>query len=110
MSRDGRLLAVASVRDPAYGTGVLYPPIISDRSTHGAVYVYERRPTGWRLRQFIKPNSDVEQFPGFGSAVSLARNGKDLAVGAPGDSSNARGIDGDQADTSTPNRGAVWLY
>jgi hypothetical protein len=111
MSRDGRLLAAGSVRDPATGTGVLYPPIINgNTNTTGAVYVYERRPTGWRLRQFIKPNSDAVQFPGFGWAVSLSRNGKDLAVGAPGDASNARGIDGDQADTSAPDRGAVWLY
>ena len=111
MSRDGRFLAVASVRDPADGSGVLYPPIINgNHGTTGAVYVYDHRPTGWRLRQFIKPNSDAVQFPGFGSAVSLARNGKDLAVGAPGDPSNARGIDGDQADTSAPNRGALWLY
>jgi hypothetical protein len=110
MSRDGSLLAAGSVRDPAAGTGVLYPPILSDNSTHGAVYVYERRPTGWRLRQFIKPNSDAVQFPGFGSAVSLARNGKDLAVGAPGDPSNATGVDGDPSDTSAPDRGAVWLY
>lgn len=110
-SRDGRFLAVGSAGDNSLGTGVLYPPIgpyISN--VHGAVYVYERRPTSWRLRQFIKSNSDATNYLGFGTAVSLVRNGKDLAVGAPGDSSNALGIDGDQDDTSAPTRGAVWLY
>jgi hypothetical protein len=111
MSRDGRFLAAGSVRDPADGTGVLYPPIVNgNNGTTGAVYVYEHRPSGWRLRQFIKPNSAPLNVPVFGVAVSLARNGKDLAVGALGDPSNARGIDGDQADTSAPDRGAVWLY
>jgi hypothetical protein len=111
MSRDGRFLAVGSAGDNAAGTGVRYPPFFADGSgSQGAVYVYERRPTGWRLRQFIKPNPGATQFLGFGAAVSLARNGKDLAVGAPGDTSNALGIDGDQDDTSAPDRGAVWLY
>jgi hypothetical protein len=111
ISRDGRFLAVGSAGDNAAGTGVRYPPFFADGSgSQGAVYVYERRPTGWRLRQFIKPNPGATQFLGFGAAVSFARNGKDLAVGAPGDLSNALGIDGDQDDTSAPNRGAVWVY
>jgi hypothetical protein len=111
LSRDGRFLAVGSARDDAVGTGVRYPPFDSQHaSPAGAVYVFERRPTGWRLREFIKANFDGVQFLAFGAAVSLARNGKDLAVGAPGDASNALGIDGDQEDTSAPNRGAVWLY
>jgi len=111
MSRDGRFLAVGSAGDHAAGDGVGYPPIVSGGiGPRGAVYVYERRPTGWRLRQFIKPNPGAVQFLGFGAGVSLARNGKDLAVGAPGDASNALGIDGDQDDTSAPLRGAVWLY
>jgi hypothetical protein len=111
LSRDGRFLAVGSSTDQAIGSGVLYPPIesISD-NRNGAVYVYERKPTGWRLRQFIKPNFPGYPYPNFGAGVSLARNGKDLAVGAPGDASNALGIDGDQEDVSAPNRGALWLY
>jgi hypothetical protein len=110
LSRDGRFLAVSSQGDDAAGTGVQYPPFVAGSGTQGAVYIYDRRPSGWRLRQFIKPNPSLVQFLEFGASVSLARNGKDLAVGAPGDASNALGIDGDQDDTSVPIRGAVWLY
>ena len=110
MSRDGRFLAVSSNGDNAAGTGVQYPPFVASSGTRGAVYVYDRRPSGWRLRQFIKSNSDAVNYLGFGASVSWARNGKDLAVGSPGDASNALGIDGDQDDTSAPSRGAVWLY
>jgi len=93
MSRDGRLLAVGANRDPAAGAGVLYPPITRGGESRGAVYVYERKPSGWRLRQFIKPNTESAAFPVFGWSVAFARNGKDLAVSAHGD-----------------GRGAVWLY
>jgi hypothetical protein len=111
LSRDGRFLAIGSSGDPAIGSGVVYPPISAGNTNYnGAVYVYERRPSGWRLRQFIKPNFSGYGYQGFGAGVSLARNGKDLAVGAPGDASNARGIDGDQQDISEPGRGAVWVY
>ena len=84
LSRDGRFLAIGAVTDNALGTGVIYPPISgSAEGGTGAVYVYERKPAGWRLRQLIKPNSDVTRT--FGWSVSFGRNGKDLAVGAHGD-------------------------
>jgi hypothetical protein len=84
MSRDGRFLAVGATADAAFGSGVLYPPINgSADSGSGAVYVYEHKPGGWRLRQFIKPNTEVQRT--FGWSVDFARNGKDLAVGAEDD-------------------------
>ena len=94
------------------GSGVLYPPIseYAYQTGRGAAYVFERKPSGWRLRQFIKPNDSAFSWPRFGWSVALARNGKDLAIGAPEDASAASGIGGDPADLSAPGRGAVWLY
>ena len=74
----------------------------------GLVTVYHHTPGGWRLRSQLKPNNSAIQ--GFGQSVSLGDNGRLLVVGAPFEPSNARGIDGDQTDTSAPERGAVWLY
>jgi hypothetical protein len=42
--------------------------------------------------------------------VSLAADGNTLAVGAYGEGSNATGIDGNQADNSAIQSGAVYLY
>lgn len=45
-----------------------------------------------------------------GISVALASDGSTLAVGAAFESSNATGIDGDQADDSAEFSAAVYLY
>jgi len=46
----------------------------------------------------------------FGTVVALSSDGSTLAIGAPGDSSSATGIDGDQADHSAYGAGAVYVF
>jgi hypothetical protein len=46
----------------------------------------------------------------FGSAVSLSADGTRLAVGARGESSNATGINGNQANDDAPASGAVYVF
>ena len=45
-----------------------------------------------------------------GNAVAISSDGRTLAVGAPHESSGARGIDGNQNDNSLYNAGAVYVY
>jgi len=47
---------------------------------------------------------------GFGLSVSLSGDGSTLAVGAPGDDSAATGINGDHADNSSHDSGAVYVF
>jgi len=81
-------------------------------SQHRAVVVYER--TGntndpWRQVPIVMPVPD--RGGGFaGRAISLSGSGYYLAVGSPGEDSNATGIDGDRYNISAENAGAVWLY
>jgi hypothetical protein len=63
-----------------------------------------------RLAGTFVSQAEYRDDPGFRRSVSLGDNGKTLVVGAPFEPSNAIGIDGDQTDTSAPERGAVWLY
>ena len=82
MSRDGRFLAVGS---------------------YAGVLIYERKSSGWSLRRFIDlPYTSRFPDPLFGASVSFGRNGKDLAVGAAWETSDA------SVDFNPP--GAVWLY
>jgi FG-GAP repeat len=46
----------------------------------------------------------------FGTAVALAADGKTLAVGAPGDDSDAVGVDNDQDNDRAIDSGAVYVY
>jgi hypothetical protein len=46
----------------------------------------------------------------FGGAVALSADGSTLAVAAPGESSSARGVGGDEADNSAFLAGAVYVF
>lgn len=75
----------------------------------GAVYLFNRSGTSWSQQAYLKaPNA--EQDDSFGLSVALAADGNTLAVGAHLEGSSATGIGGDQADNSSPDSGAVYLY
>jgi hypothetical protein len=54
--------------------------------------------------------SNTEAGDEFGSAVALSTDGRIMAVGAHNEDSSARGIDGDQADSSADDSGAVYVF
>jgi hypothetical protein len=54
------------------------------------------------------PNPDAGD--AFGAALAFSGSGATFAVGAPGEDSAARGIDGDRTDNSAEDAGAVYLY
>lgn len=110
LSRDGKLLALGIASNYTLGLGPINPPFAGGPSSQqtGAVALFERKPSGWRMRRLIKSDSTNRGM--FGHAVALGDNGRILAVGAPIDPSAATGIDGDRDDSSSPQRGAVWLY
>jgi hypothetical protein len=109
VSADGRFIAVGAYNDENAGSGVVRGPLTRTSVYSGAVFVFERKPTAWSLRNMIKPNVPANNL-WFGAGLSFGDNGKILAVGSPLEDSGARGIDGDQTDTSAPDSGAAWLY
>jgi hypothetical protein len=109
ISGDGKIVAIGIPADTLIGRGPVFPPIQRGEVVTGSVAIYDRRPTGWRLRRFVKADpGDVPH--GFGWDVRLNDNGHVLAVGAPYDDSRATGIDGDRDDASGSDSGAIWLY
>jgi hypothetical protein len=109
VSKDGKFIAVGDPLNRYVGTGALHTPVTSGDVQSGAVFVFERKPTSWELRSLIKPNVAYEGTR-FGAQVAFGDNQRILAVGATGDASAARDIDGNQADTTAPDSGALWLY
>ena len=83
-------------------------------STHsGAAYVFTRTGTNWIQSLYLKAsnpgggNASYELADGFGTSVAIS--GGSLAIGAPGEASNATGVNGNQNDTSLPLAGAAVL-
>lgn len=108
MSADGKIIAIGYVDDALIGRGPLFE-LARGSTAMGTVAVYDRRASGWKLRRYVKPDTN-ELNRGFGMSVALSGNGNLLAVGAPYDNSNAVRVDGDREDASVDSRGAVWLY
>ncbi len=73
----------------------------------GAVYVLERDANGWLQRYLVKA-TNAEAFDLFGSAVALS--GDTLVVGAPQESSDASGVNGDKFNNRSPGSGAAYVF
>ena len=110
LSRNGNMLAIGDPFSVASGAGVS-PTAVAGDAPRGAVYLWKRSDASraWTLRSVVKsPNPDTRDY--FGESLSMCGSGAALAVGADGEDSKARGVDGDRTDNSAVDSGAVYLY
>ncbi len=75
----------------------------------GALYLFTRTGDTWVQKAYMK-GTNTEAYDEFGSSAALSKNGKILAVGARGEGSAAKGINGDQKDNSAMGAGAVYVF
>ena len=68
-----------------------------------------RSGTGWAQQAYLKA-SNTGSNDQFGNAVALSADGNTLAVSAVFEDSGATGINGNQADNSVEESGAVYVY
>ena len=80
-------------------------------SDAGAVYLFSRRTSDgtWEQQAHLTAGYPLQDMA-FGFALALSSDGGTLAIGAPSDSSNARGINGDESNRDAPGSGAVHVY
>src|SRR5437867_163232 len=109
LSADGSTLAVGSQMEESSATGINGKQDDHSKFGAGAVYVYARGGAGWSQQAYIKA-SNTDQDDQFGFNVALSADGNTLAVSAPYEDSAATGINGNQADNSMPNSGAVYVF
>ena len=93
-STDGNTLVVGASGESSAATGVGGNQVDRTASNAGAAYVFTSNNSTWSQQNYVKA-SKVSANDAFGSSVALSGDGNTLAVGAPGESSNA---------------GAVYLY
>ena len=73
----------------------------------GLAYVFERRDGKWtQVTELAASNPRANAL--FGSPVAIS--GDTIAIGSLAESSAARGVDGDESDTSAPLSGAVYVF
>jgi hypothetical protein len=71
--------------------------------------VFTRAGQTWSQQAYVKA-SNTDAKDQFGYSVALSADGNTLAVGADSEASAATGINGDQADNTTDQAGAGYVY
>jgi hypothetical protein len=109
LSGDGNTLAISAPLEDSIGQGIGAPQ--NDDLAHeaGAVYFFTRDGDTWSQRAFVKASNN-EEYDEFGSALALSRDGRTLVVGARGEDSASKGINGNQNDNSADEAGAAYVF
>jgi len=109
LSGDGATLAVAASFEDGGEAGVDGDAADNSLTDSGAVYVYTRQGGQWTLQAYLKA-SNPDAIDLFGAGISLSADGNTLAVGAPGEDSDAIGSNGNQLSNAAPSAGAVYVF
>ena len=109
LSANGNALAVGAILEDSDAAGLHGSQTNNLASDSGAVYIFARSGAGWSQKAYVKAsNTGANDF--FGRSVAVSGDGETLAVGAEGEDSNAAGMNGDQANNSASDAGAVYVY
>jgi hypothetical protein len=109
LSSDGNTLAAGAPMEGSSATGINDKENDDSAYSAGAVYVYTRRGGGWLQQAYLKA-SNTGPNDQFGNGVALSADGNTLAVSAMFEDSGAAGINGNQADNSIQDSGAVYVF
>ena len=108
ISGDGNTVAVSSPQEDSASKGINGSQTDLTASESGAVYFFTRTGTTWKQQAYVKSsNSDASDE--FGSSLALSRDGRTMVVGARGEDSGAKGMNGNQADNSVRDAGAAYM-
>ena len=109
LSSDSNTLAVGAYLEDSAATGINGNQVDNSATNAGAVYIFTRNGTWWSQQAYVKAsNTGVDDY--LGRSVALSSDGNTVAVGAHNEDSAATDINGNQADNSATDAGAVYLY
>jgi len=109
LSGDGNTLAVTASNEDSAAQGINGKQDDNTASEAGALYLFTRTGTTWRQIAYVK-SANNQAFDEFGNSVAMSRDGRTMAVGARGEDSNARGVNGNAADNSVDEAGAAYVF
>lgn len=96
---------VVAISGDTIAVGAFCEQVPGSFACRGAVYVFTRQDGVWTQQAHITPPHP--QNLDFGSSLGLS--GDTIVVGCD-DSSNAKGVNGNENDTSAPDSGAAYVY
>jgi hypothetical protein len=103
----GDTVLIGAWQESSSATGVNGNQNNNNAPSSGAAYVFVRSGTNWSQQAYLKAsNTGADDVFGFSVAVS----GDTAVVGGYGEDSAAIGINGNQADNSTTNSGAAYIF
>lgn len=112
LSADGNAAVIGAFGESSNRSGIF--PGTSEAgddslSDSGAAYLFSRSGSSWSQDLFIKaPQPDSGD--NFGISVDISGNGDTIAVGSSNEDSTVTGINGNEADNTGSNNGAVFVY
>ncbi|MFN7934472.1 MAG: FG-GAP repeat protein [Bryobacteraceae bacterium] len=108
----GDTLVVGAPNEDSSATGVNGNQSNNGATDSGAVYVFVRTGGVWSQQAYLKA-SNTDSTPGAsadGFGFSVAIHGDTIVVGAPGESSSAIGVNGDQSNNNAASSGAAYVF
>ena len=109
VSGDGNTLAVGAQLENGGSKGINGDQKNKSAEDSGTIYFFTRKNGEWTQIAYVK-SDNAEAYDEFGSAMALTKDGKMMAVGARGEASAAKGINGNENDNSAPSAGAVYIF
>ena len=108
---DGNTLAVGAPNEGSTARGIDGDATSNASPNAGAVYLFERSGASWAQTHYVK-GSNTNTVDYFGRSVAFSSDGSTFVVGAPGEASPTRGVNGDQftANNSAPDAGAAYVF
>jgi hypothetical protein len=112
----GDTVVVTAHYEDSNSTGIDGDQSNNSAQNSGATYVFVRSGTNWSQQAYLKASNpggpsrgdDAGDGDSFGN--SLAISGDTVVIGAPGEDSNATGVNGNQSNNSAINSGAAYVF
>ena len=100
-------VVVGAASEASSATGIDGNQADNSNFDSGAAYVFIRSAGGWTQQAYLKA-SNTEAFDQFGASVAIS--GSTVVIGAPGEDSNATGVNGDQVNDNAFAAGAAYVF
>ena len=110
LSKDGTTLAVGAQWSDSSVTGINSSVTPNrDAQNSGSAYVFVRDGSTWTQQAYLKPKV-VDAGDNFGVGMSMSTDGNTLAIAGWWEDSNAKGINGDEANNDAVDSGAAYVF